>query len=201
MVRKIRDPQSRTRIIDAAQRTIADLGVKGATVRAIAAEAGVSTGYVMHYFEDKDVLARAVLEHTNAQAAKRVLAAGRAKRGLEALTAAIEALLPLTTERRTVWQVWVAFWNQARSEDGPAAALTLARGGLAAILAQSFEEAVEDGELPEGLDLQYEAERLTTLAAGLGLLAGVESPARVRRLASRMLADHLAGLRPRLVEV
>jgi AcrR family transcriptional regulator len=201
MVRKIRDPQSRTRIIDAAQRTIADLGVKGATVRAIAAEAGVSTGYVMHYFEDKDVLARAVLDHTNAQAAARVLAAGRGKRGLEALVAAIEALLPLTTERRTVWQVWVAFWNQARSEDWPAAALTLARGGLAAILAQSFKEAVEDGELPEGLDLQYEGERLTTLAAGLGLLAGVESPARVRRLASRMLADHLEGLRPRLAEV
>ena len=52
-----------------------------------------------------------------------------------------------------------------------------------------------DGELPEGLDLEYEAERLTTLAAGLGLLAGVESATRVRRLASRMLHDHLNALR------
>src|SRR2546428_3074829 len=157
MVRKIRDPQSRTRIIDAAQRTIADLGVKGATVRAIAAEAGVSTGYVMHYFEDKDVLATAVLDHNNAKAAERVLAAGRGKRGLEGLSAAIEALLPLTPERQMVWQVWVAFWNLARAEEGPAAALTRARQGLEAILTQFFDEAIADGELPQGLAVQYQA--------------------------------------------
>jgi len=195
MVRKIRDPQSRTRIVEAAQRTIADLGVKGATVRAIAAEAGVSTGYVMHYFEDKDQLAAAVLEHNNVVAANRVLTARGRRRGLDGLTAAVEALLPLTPERRIVWQVWVALWTHARTESDPAAALTMARHALAGILRQSFEEAVADGELPDGLDLEYEAERLTTLAAGLGLLAGVESTTRFRRVASRMLQDHLDALR------
>ena len=35
---------------------------------------------------------------------------------------------------------------------------------------------------------------MVTLIAGVGMLAGIESPKRIRRDAKRMLADQLAGL-------
>lgn len=176
-------------MVEAAQTVIASLGLRGATVRAIAAEAGVSTGYVMHYFPDKQAVADAVLALTNSRASARVVAAVGRLRGLEALAAAVEAVLPLDGERRLSWQVWTAFWSA-----GSGGGLSGARKGLVAMFEGPLAEAVEDGELPAGLDLTYEAERLVTLAAGLGLMAGVGPATRTRRLAVRMLHDHLATL-------
>jgi hypothetical protein len=42
--------------------------------------------------------------------------------------------------------------------------------------------------------VSFEAERLVTMLAGIGLLAGVEAPGRVRAAATRMLSDQLAAL-------
>lgn len=195
MSRTIRDPQSRQRIVDAATRAIADGGLGGATVRAIAEEAGVSTGFVMHYFPDKQALADAVLDATNQSAGARVLAASHRGRGLDALRAAVAALLPVDAERRREWQVWGAFWSGAQPGSAAQAGLGGARFALNLLLQQPLAEAVEDGDLPAGIDLRYEAERLMVLAAGLGLSTGLGSPGRTRALALRMLDDHLAALR------
>lgn len=195
MTRTTRDPNARLRIVEAAARAIAGGGLGSATVRAIASEAGVSTGFVMHYFPDKQVLSDAVLDATNRAAGERVLAASREGRGLDALRAAVEALLPIDAERRREWQVWGAFWAAAAPGSSEEAGLGGARFALNLLVQQPLAQAVDDGELPAGLDLRYEAERLLVLAAGLGLSAGLGSPARTRRLALRMLDDHVAALR------
>lgn len=197
MVRGVRDPRAAERIVDTARAAVAELGLAGATVRVIAARAGVSTGYVMHYFPDKAQLHRAVLARTNLDAARRAAAAGAGHRGLDAIAAIVDALLPVDRARRLAWRVWVAFWAGAEDAGGTAVGLADGRSGLAEMLARSFAEAVDDGELPPDLDIAYEADRLVVLAAGLGLLAGVGSPQRVRTTARRMLDDHLAELRRR----
>jgi len=192
--RGVRDPASKERIVETARRCIAVSGLGGATVRAIAAEAGVSTGYVMHYFPDKRQLEAAVLVANNAIAGARVARASRRGRGLAALTTAVEAVLPLDADRRLEWQVWIAFWTAADADEQRGDGLVGARRALKRILAVPFAEAIADGELPEALDVDYECERLMTLAAGLGLTAGASSAAELRRLARRMLDDHLASL-------
>jgi AcrR family transcriptional regulator len=180
--------------VEAARRCIAELGLRGATVRAIAAEAEVSTGYVMHYFPDKQQLEVAVLLANNTAAGTRVARASRKGRGVAALTAAIEAVLPLDADRRLEWQVWVAFWTASSADDQRGDGLVGARRALKRILCVPFSEAIADGELPEALDVDYECERLMTLAAGIGLTAGASSAAGLRRLARRMLDDHIASL-------
>ena len=192
--RGVRDPASKERIVEAARRCIAELGLRGATVRAIAAEAAVSTGYVMHYFPDKQQLEAAVLGANNTIAGARVARASRKGRGLAALTAAVEAVLPLDADRRLEWQVWVAFWTAAGAEEQGSDGLLGARRALKRILSVPFSEAIADGELPEALDVDYECERLMTLAAGLGLTGGASSAAELRRLSRRMLDDHFVSL-------
>jgi AcrR family transcriptional regulator len=192
--RGVRDPASKELIVEAARRSIAELGLRGATVRAIAAEAEVSTGYVMHYFPDKQQLEAAVLVANNTAAGTRVARASRKGRGLAALTAAIEAVLPLDADRRLEWQVWVAFWTASGADDQGSDGLLGARRALKGILSVPFSEAIADGELPEALDVGYECERLMTLAAGLGLTGGANSAAGLRRLARRMVDDHIASL-------
>ena len=194
MPRTVRNPESRTRIVEAAWRAVAAEGVHGATMRRIAAEAGVTTGFVTHYFEDKQDLLAEVVRHNNLRARDRVVAAIGEQRGLVALEGAVEALLPIDADRRREWQVGVACWGPTAPGERAAEEL---RGGwrfLQGLLAALLEQAVEDGELPGTVDIAYEAGRLVTLIAGVGMLAGIESPARIRRDAKRMLADQLASL-------
>ncbi len=204
MARTVRNPEARTRIVEAAWRSVAAEGVHGATMRGIAAEAGVTTGFVTHYFDDKNALLVEVVHHNNIRARDRVLAGIGEDRGLVALEGAIEAMLPLDGDRRREWQVGVACWGPTAPGEQAAEEL---RGGwrfLERLLATLLEQAVDDGELPDTVDVDYEAARLVAMLAGVGMLAGIESAKRVSRDAKRMLADQIAGLQrpvPELEEI
>ncbi|MBA3508847.1 MAG: TetR/AcrR family transcriptional regulator, partial [Thermoleophilaceae bacterium] len=76
--------QRRTEVAAAARAAIADRGLDGATVRDIAAAAGVSTGVLAYYFRDKDELLLQALRDSYEAAAGRMLRAGRRNPGLEA---------------------------------------------------------------------------------------------------------------------
>jgi AcrR family transcriptional regulator len=194
MGRGVRDPAARERIVDVAAAVVAKQGVPGATVRGIAAEAGVSTGFITHYFEGKQELMVEVLRRTNARAARRVRRAASKGSGLAGLRAAVEAVLPLDAGRRREWQVWVAMWAHASPDDALGAGYREGWKGLRAIFAELLERARAEGDLRRGIDVPYEAERLVTMVAGIGLLAGVETAARVRSAATRMLSEQLTLL-------
>jgi AcrR family transcriptional regulator len=197
LARSIRNPESRTRIVEAAWRVVGAEGVHGATMRKIAADAGVTTGFVTHYFDDKHALLAEVLRYNNLRARDRVLAGIGDSRGLVALEGAVEALLPIDTDRRLEWQVGIAAWGPTAPGEQAAEAL---RGGwrfLEKLLAGLLEQAIEDGDLPAAVDVRYEAARMVALIAGVGMLAGIDSPQRIRRDAKRMLADQISSLENR----
>ncbi|MGE4426439.1 MAG: TetR/AcrR family transcriptional regulator [Solirubrobacteraceae bacterium] len=194
MARTTRNPEARERVIAAAWRVVADEGARDATMRRIATEAGVTTGSVTHHFEDKQALLAEVVRHNNLLARDRIVTGIGGHRGLVALEGAVEALLPIDADRRREWQVGVACWGPTAPGEQAADEL---RGGwrfLERLLTTLFEQAIEDDELPPTVDATYEAARMVVLIAGVGMLAGVESPERVRRDAKRMLADQLDRL-------
>lgn len=198
MTRTHRNLEAQQHVVEAARRAIATLGLRGATVRAIAHEAGLSTGSVTHYFETKQQLAMAALELNNTRAGARVARRSRSARGVAAIAATVEALLPIDDERRLEWAVWISFWTASATDPDAARGLRVARQALATMLAGPFADAVDDGELPRGLDFEYEAERLMVLASGLGLLVNGRDNDATPRLARQMLDDHIAALaRPR----
>jgi AcrR family transcriptional regulator len=195
MARALRDPQAPQRIVEAATRVVAERGVHGASLRVIAAEAGVTTGFITHYFADKRELIERVLEATNQSAARRVLrATSAAPTPAEALRAAIDAMLPTDAARRREWQVWVAIWGAASRGDALSAGYRAAWAGLRDILAALLRDAQRAGLADEDLDVEHAAERLVTLLAGIGLLAGVERPGHVRASARLMLEEELERL-------
>lgn len=195
MGRGIRDPKSRERIVEAAARAVAEHGVHGASIRVIAAEADVSTGFVTHYFADKHEVMEAVLDATNRAAAHRVVRAIRAEApALERLRAAADALLPIDPQRRQEWQIWVAVWGEASKGDSLSVGYRAGWAGLRDILARLLAEVQDEEQLHADLDIEHHADRLVTLLAGIGLLAGVERPARVREMARQMLAEELDRL-------
>ncbi|MFO7193797.1 MULTISPECIES: TetR/AcrR family transcriptional regulator [Thermocrispum] len=198
MTRQLKDPAARQRIVDAALRLVSSNGVSGATMRAIALEAGVSTGAVTHYFDDKADVMTAVIRANTKRIARRVNEARQDKRGLSAVEAVAEALLPLDDEMRECWAVLISFWGH------PAAQRFLEQEGaslgfeaIRQVMTTLLQQAAEQGELPAGVDVVHEAERILALLGGIGLMAGgnVESRESTRRRARRMLNQLIADMR------
>lgn len=98
---KAPEDERRRQIVDAATRTAARTGVRGLTLRAVAAEAGLSHGLVLFHFGSKQALVDAVLDAVLAWLATRTVPDG---------------------ERRPVWDVVVA---ESAAVDGSAALVLL----------------------------------------------------------------------------
>lgn len=198
MAKQVRDPESRERIVVAARRLVAVQGVHASTMRAIAAEAGVTTGAVTHYFADKADVMTAVIRYNNELIARTMVQAAAGMRGLPALEAAMDSLLPLEDEMLRSWTVLIAFWGQS-----PAKQFVLSEGsslgylGLRAYVMALLGDAVEDGDVPADTDIEHEAERVIALVGGIGMMVGGFPDQRdaIRRRARTMLSELITALK------
>ncbi len=59
--RQLTAARTRTRLLDAAAQTLRDQAMAGPTLAAVAKEAGVGKGGLLHHFPSKDALVKAVL--------------------------------------------------------------------------------------------------------------------------------------------
>lgn len=120
------DPVQRRRdVVDAVFRLVVRDGVTAASLRNIAAEAGLSIGSVRHYFDSSEAL----LEHAAREMAQRVearivarlpglesaLAGDDRRAAFAAVLGLVEELLPLDDERRAEAVVWLAFTELSRT--------------------------------------------------------------------------------------
>ncbi len=154
----------RQELAEATARVIARAGVDAASMREIAAEAGWTTGTLVHYFANKhellDFTLRASIERRSAQRSER---AGMTPH--EALRATLVRALPTDEDTRVHWIVTVALAGAAASDPALAATQREAyrdyRGYLMTLLAA----------MPETDEPRVEAERLIGLVDGIALQA------------------------------
>jgi AcrR family transcriptional regulator len=191
MPRIVDSEAQREAVLVATWRTIAKHGIAGATVRRIAGEAGVSTGFISHYFHNKKEVLAGALRLSNERSQKRLSRCADGRRGLEALRAVIVAVLPLDEERRLEWLIWVTFWGSAGSDPSLTAEWRRGRDSWRATLVRLIQEAKADGEIRPDIDPEHEADRLVVLIVGLGLH---ERSGRFRRRALMFVDEHLQSL-------
>lgn len=154
----------RLSLIEATARVLARDGASGASVRAIALEAGVSPGLVAHHFGGVDALIAATYAHVGEQvsAALDAAVAGAGMDPRTQLVAYVTASFAPPIADRALLATWTAFWG-----------LVIARGEIAAIH-----------------DVQYARyrDRLEALLAACGL------PPIARRRAAIAIAALVDGL-------
>ncbi|WP_423606632.1 TetR family transcriptional regulator C-terminal domain-containing protein [Sphingomonas sp. MS122] len=113
----------RLSLIEATARVLARDGASGASVRAIALEAGVSPGLVAHHFGGVDALIAATYAHVGDQVAAAldvaVAAAGADPRAR--LSAYVAASFAPPIADRALLATWTAFWGLAIARDDVAA--------------------------------------------------------------------------------
>jgi len=163
------DPEERrAELARAAARVIARDGIVGASLREVAAEAGLTTGALTHHFTDKRELLRFTLR---ASLDHRRRTAPGPEDPAAALRGALEAALPVSEEARLHWIVTVAFCAQAAGDADLASeqrdAYRRYRGAVSALVSR----AAAAGRLAAGLDPVATAERLIAVVDGVALQA------------------------------
>lgn len=192
--------QRRDEILAATWRVIARDGITGATIRAIAKEAGCSRGILGHYFDDKaDILGSALLlSHRRVGARMSAAASGQA--GLAALRAVMLEALPLDERRDLEAQIEISFWGRAL---GNAALSELQHSEferLCARLRGHLQEAAGLGELRDDCDLDLATHELVVLIDGVSaervLYPDRVTPQRQAQMLDRLLASLQPAAQP-----
>ena len=119
---KRQEPEVRRRHIAEAVLAIAARdGLDAASVREVAAEAGVSAGMVQHHFRTRDDMLLFTCEYmigrTGARIADRIALVPEPRPVRAILRSIFEEMLPMDEERRTGIRVWMAFLARAVVRD------------------------------------------------------------------------------------
>jgi AcrR family transcriptional regulator len=164
---------------------VAEQGMDAATVRAVAASSGWSTGVLAHYFDDKTSLLLHALAFVADAAARRMRRAAAMEPGA-ALRFLVHQALPLDAERRIEWKVWLSFWGKASSDERLAAEQARIYARWRSEIEQRIVRATGKRRVDAGVE--EEAAALIAFIDGLGLQASLE-PARLPPKRQKALAD------------
>lgn len=182
MPRKVDHHERRARIADALMRVAATGGLEAVSLRHVAAEAGVSTGMVQHYFGTKDELMLFALDLVSqgvqARLARRAESLGDDPAPRTLVRSLLVEILPLDAERAAEGRVSLAFLAYAAVHPHVGAGLSESIGQMRAFIADRIRAAQAAGEATTAIDPDHAATALLALVDGLGVhvLAGHYSP-------------------------
>lgn len=161
-------------IASALRRVVAAQGLEAVSLRRVAAEAGVTSGMVQHYFPSKDAMLDCALQAAAAgfqarmTAALAALGASAAPRDL--VGAVLSALLPSDDGGLADGRVALAFMAHAATRPEAARRLEEGAAQLRDFIADQARAAVRGGEAAADLDPKRTAVAQVLIGRGPGLL-------------------------------
>ncbi|MGW1076278.1 TetR/AcrR family transcriptional regulator [Streptomyces sp. NPDC002537] len=197
-----RDAESprRREIAGAVWRIAAERGLHEASMREVAAEAGVSPRVVQYHFGNKHELlvgALRMLHEENDRRARTRMEALRLPDGSrELLRAILDELLPLDGQRRAALRVFAAYYARSLTDPVLAAVFLHDEQPLEQLVAAILRQARRDGAVAPGVDPAREADLLVSGVTSLGMdvVHGRRAVADVRRVVDYHL-DRIFGVR------
>lgn len=199
-VPKIVDHDQRRRdIVDAYLRVLARTGVAGTHGRSVAADLGVVPGTLWHYFDSVEEIAEAAAQRGIDRTLERIAARTGDARGLAALLAIAEEILPTSAVTREEARVVVAFWGQVHAGSDPSSAFGRPRE-FTELTRSALVEAVADGELVAATPVEPLVRLLDSIYAGEQVIWAAESVeadlGQVRRTFATAVAPWLGAAGP-----
>lgn len=192
---KLIDHDARRReLARATWRVILRDGIAKASVRAVAAEAGLSTGSLRHTFPTQIELLEFSMRLVTENATRRVMAHS-IDNARDAVEAYAKELLPLDAERRAEIEVNILMISLAAAEPRLSAVRDEARFAIARGCRAWVDLLIEAGEASGDLDREREAQRLHAVIDGLAMHLAQDPPDKDTGWAVRVLEGHLDSLR------
>jgi AcrR family transcriptional regulator len=171
MPRKVDHKLRREAFLAAAYRTIKQQGIAGATVRAVAKEAGFTTGALVHYVDSVDQLLAQASEYAARDVRVRMEAAEQLPDKLEALRQVLYLALCTDEDKRGNWNFFLGFWERS-VHNAPVRRLTHAR--YAEWLKRSarlIRHAQEAGQIDGAVDVRLASRACVALIDGIATQA------------------------------
>jgi AcrR family transcriptional regulator len=167
--------ERRAELRDAVWRLASRDGLEAVTVRAVADEAGCSTGALVHYFADKEDLLLFAFRTVAERVMRRVAAAEEGTTDpVELARAMLVEGLPLDRERQAEVRLWFAFLGLALTRPALARDQRLTYRAWRKRVAERLAEAKEQGILRPDVNPDTQAAALVGLVDGLAVQATFE---------------------------
>jgi len=185
----------RAKFAEAAIRLIARDGFEAMTMRAVAAEAGLSYGSLFHYFDSKDELLMQAVRHSTSQQTQRVNDFSTRYTGLTALKHLLCDDAIVSDSSRDDSVVWLAFlYKAALKESFSEMHDELIEGWLERI-ENLIRDAQKAGEVRADLDARFEAMAIWVYSAGISQ-QGLLHPGRLTpQQQKKLIGSYLDKLR------
>ncbi len=187
----------RMKFAEAAMSLIARHGLEGVTMRAVAAEAGLSYGSLFHYFSSKDELLMHAVRHSTSLQTKRVNEYTSQYSGLKALEHLLCDDAIISESSRDDWMVWLTFLYKAALQTSFAKIYAELIDGWLARITRLLEDAQQAGEISGNLDVGFEAMAIWAYSAGLGQLGLLHAELLPVDLQKQLISAYLEKLRER----
>ncbi len=113
MPKKVDHKERKEAFLKAAHRVIKKRGISGVTARAVAQEAGFTTGALVHYVESIDALLVQASEYSALDVRALMLAAEDLPDKLEAIRQVLYLALPSSDDQRGNWNFFLGFWERS----------------------------------------------------------------------------------------
>jgi AcrR family transcriptional regulator len=187
--------RQREKFAEAAIRLIARDGFEGMTMRAVAAEAGLSYGSLFHYFDSKDELLMYAVRHSTSQQTRRVNEYASKFTGLKALQHLLFDDTIVTKTVRDDSVVWLAFLYKAALQQRFAEMHIELIDGWFARIKGLLDGAQESGEIPADIDTAFEARAIWVYSAGIGQQGLLHPKLVPPKLQKKLITAYLEKLR------
>lgn len=189
----------REEIARALWRVVRRDGIRAASVRTVATEAGWSAGAVRYYFPDQDGLLNFAMDLVSRRVRDRISAIEPTGSATEIALQYLEQVIPLDNERQAEFDIWLSFVAQAQAESGAGAGglrehLGPIQDGLRDLCHSLLTSLDGAGSLRAGLDLDLETERLHALIDGLALHTSMQPSVTTAARVRDLLTAHLNTL-------
>ncbi|HET6288742.1 MAG TPA: TetR family transcriptional regulator C-terminal domain-containing protein [Amycolatopsis sp.] len=163
MPKRVDHEHRRQQIAAAVRRIAADRGLEGVSLNEVAAEAGISKGFVQHYFASRDDMLRFATTTLRSGLEERIATPSEPR-----VRELLIALLPLDEAARDDALVANAFLMRALKDPEIAGHFRTGHGQLRDAVTAMLAAARDDGEFVATLDPASEAALLLALVSGLG---------------------------------
>jgi TetR/AcrR family transcriptional regulator, transcriptional repressor of bet genes len=149
MPKQVDHDERRREIAAAVLRLVTTRGVESASLRSVAAEAGVSMGAVQHYFKTKDEMLRFALAYGNTLLAARGTRLGAERQPAtprETFRLFCTLLLPLDEDSSTAARLWAGLISRACIDEPTRKLAAMAYANLTDFVVRQLRDALPDAD-------------------------------------------------------
>jgi len=186
--------QKRKLIAESAWSIIEAKGIEHASIRTVAAAAGLSPGALRHYFSTQDELLLFIVDYYLTRGADRAAGLEISRIPMKAAKEVLLELLPMDKEKRTAAGVWWVFAIRSLTSSALQIKKDELTDGLHYLTKSVLDLLTKAKLLPSSIDIELESLRLAAVVEGLTILALLRPELYAPETVERIVAYHLREL-------